>query len=388
MKRIPYGKQHIDPGDIQAVKEVLNSEWLTQGPGVKHFEKALAEYCGAKYAVAVSSGTAALHIACLAAGLKKGDEAITTPITFLATPNSVIYTGATPVFADIDYRTVNIDPEEIAFKITGKTKAVLPVHFAGLPADMPKIHKLAKKKKLIVIEDACHALGSEYKYRNRWIKVGSCKHSDMSVFSFHPVKAITTGEGGAVLTNSRDLYNKLCALRSHGTYKDERTFKKGAWVYEMRDIGFNYRITDIQSALGTHQLEKIGTFLSKREKISRLYDEAFSGMEEIISGQSFSDSSRKHARHLYLLRVNKNKVKYRKKDIFDKFISRGIGVQIHYIPIYKQPFYIRKGYKNVICSNAEKYYQEAFSLPLYPDLNISDVKRVIKTVKEILKEAK
>jgi len=385
MKKISYGRQSIAASDVSAVSRVLVSDFLTQGPEVRKFEEALAEYALARYAVAVSSGTAALHIACLAAGLGKGEEAITTPITFLATPNSVIYSGARPVFADIDHGTVNIDPSRVKAKITKRTKAVLPVHFAGLAADMPAIKKAAGRKGVVIIEDACHALGAEYKHGDEWIKVGSCRHSDMAVFSFHPVKAITTGEGGAVLTNSEALYKKLLSLRSHGTYKDASTAQKGAWVYEMRNIGFNYRLTDIQSALGRNQLKRIGAFLAEREKIAGFYDKAFAGMEELLPGQKFDKKRARHARHLYLLRLNTEKTKLKRKEVFEALAKKGICAQVHYMPVHKQPFYRENGYSGVKCPNAEKYYEEVLSLPIYPGLRVSDVKRVIRGVKDTLR---
>jgi dTDP-4-amino-4,6-dideoxygalactose transaminase len=267
MRRISYGRQYIDKEDIREAIKVLRSDLLTQGPKVVEFESLLAGYCGAKYAVAVSSGTAALHIACLVAGLKKRDEAITTPMTFAATANSVLYTGAKPVFADINPETANIDARKISAHITGRTKAILPVHYAGLPCDMHSISKIAKKRGIVVIEDACHALGASYKHNKRWVKVGNCALSDMVVFSFHPVKSITTGEGGAVLTDRKELYEKLLMLRSHGITKERSKFTGsdalscGDWYHEMQLLGFNYRITDFQCAMGISQLKKLDDFI-------------------------------------------------------------------------------------------------------------------------------
>src|SRR3989338_10997620 len=294
---LPYGRQWIDEDDIKAVVEVLRSDWLTKGPKVEEFEKAMAEYCGAKYAVAVSSGTAALHLACLVAGIKQGDEAITSPITFVASANCVLYCGGKPVFADIDKDTYNIDPAEIKKKITKKTRAIIPVHFAGLPCDMGAIKKIAEEYDLIIIEDACHALGAEYGIQNpglrtkeEWIKVGSCSHSDMAVFSFHPVKHITTGEGGAVLTNNEKFYEKLLLFRNHVITKDPEKFTNkdlafplsseplihnpNPWYYEMQELGFNHRITDMQCALGISQLRKLDSFISRRRKIVSIYNQA------------------------------------------------------------------------------------------------------------------
>lgn len=387
MERIPYGRQSIDKSDINAVSGVLRSSWMTQGPKVSEFEEALARYCGARYAVAVSSGTAALHLACLAAGLKEGDEAVTTPVTFLATPNSVFYAGAKPVFADIDYETVNISPAEIKKRITRKTKAVLPVHFAGLPCNMKEISAIAKKNKLTVIEDACHALGAEYSSGGKWIKVGSCRHSDMAVFSFHPVKTIALGEGGAITTNSRKIYEKLLALRSHGTYKDKKTAAEGSWYYEMRDFGFNYRLTDIQCSLGISQLGKIDRFLGRRKRIASAYNKAFGEMGELIRVPEVESSEKKHAWHLYLLRLNLKKLSSSRKKVFDSLRRKGIDVQVHYIPVSRQPFYRKKGYGKEKYISSEKYYKETISLPIYPGLKDQQLKYVIKTVKDVLEKA-
>jgi perosamine synthetase len=380
MKPIPYGRQYVDKDDIKAVVDVLKSDWLTQGPKVKEFENAICKYAGAKYAVAVSSGTAALHLACLVIGLGKGDEAITTPITFLATPNSVLYTGARPVFADIDYDTVNIDPDEIRKKITSKTKAVLPVHFSGLPCDMPEIYKIAKKNGLKIIEDACHALGAEYRHNGKWIKVGSCRHSDMTVFSFHPVKHITTGEGGAITTNNKKLYEKLCALRSHGVYRDRKmSIEKGPWYYEMRDLGFNYRMTDFQCALGLSQLKNVESFIEKRRYIAKMYDMRFSGMEGLSI--SVINLEAKHAYHLYVIKIDFSKFNITKKEFMIKLKAKGILVQVHYIPVYKQPFYR----ENIVSSSfllkkSDEYYKKTISIPLYPGMNKDDVNRVAEAV--------
>jgi len=383
MKYIPYGRQYIDKDDIKEVVKVLKSDWLTQGPMVQRFEEALARYCGAKYVVAVSSGTAALHLACLVSGLKKGDEAITSPITFLATPNAVLYTGAKPVFADIDYDTININPEEIEKSITKKTKVILPVHFAGLPCDMPEIARIARKYNLVVIEDACHALGAGYKANGKWIKVGSCKHSDMTVFSFHPVKHITTGEGGAITTNNKKIYEKLKALRSHGIYKDKSVLKKGQWYYEMRDLGFNYRITDFQCALGISQLKKIGRFIKRRIEITGIYNSFFkniSGAEIPFSGNGFKSSW-----HIYALKIDYKYFGLKRQAFMDALKKRGITTQVHYIPVYKQPFY-KTNYKSSFrrYPGAEAYYEKALTLPVYPGIADKDIKRILYCIRRVL----
>lgn len=407
MKKIPYGRQYIDSSDIKEIVKVLKSDWVTQGPKIRDFEEALCGYTGAKYAVAVSSGTAALHVACLAAGIKHGDEVITSPITFLASANCVLYCGGRPVFADVQEDTVNIDPHEIRKHINKKTKAVIPVHFAGHPADMEKIRHIAKKHNLIVIEDACHALGAEYRVKERgtkdggrrttdegrrtgdgdWVKIGSSMHSDMTAFSFHPVKSITTGEGGAVLTNRRDLYEKLLMLRNHGITKDNNRLTvdgsrfTGSWYYEMQMLGFNYRITDIQCALGVSQLRKIDKFLQRRREIKELYNKEFGQIDEITlpKERGYSNSSW----HLYVIRL---KDAGKRKEVFDRLQKMGISAQVHYIPVYFHPYYRRIGYDKISCPNAEKFYRSAVSIPLYPAIRKSELRYVIDTLKEALEK--
>lgn len=383
MKIIPYGRQSLGADDRKAVLETLRSDWLTQGPKVSEFEEIFAAYCGAKYAVAVANGTAALHLACLAAGLKKGDEAITSPISFMATSNAVLYAGALPVFADIDYETVNISSAEIRKKITSRTKAVLPVHMAGLPADLKEISALAKKRGLVVIEDGCHALGAEYREN----KIGSCRYSDMTVFSFHPVKHITTGEGGMITTNSKAYYEKLLRLRTHGIVKTPRLNKRyGGWYMEMRDLGFNYRITDLQCALGISQLKKLSGFIRKRRAIAARYDAGFKDFSDKVKLPSLNYPDRTHAWHLYLLRL----LKYDRRKFYDALVREGIKAQVHYIPITNQPYYkvLLKG-KRINVPQSRRYYEQTISLPMYPSLKNKEIDRIIDFTKSvILRESK
>ncbi|TBR14790.1 UDP-4-amino-4,6-dideoxy-N-acetyl-beta-L-altrosamine transaminase [bacterium] len=379
MKRISYGRQSIDGSDIKAVAGVLMSDWLTQGPKVKEFEDALCKYTGARYAVAVSNGTAALHLACLAAGLKAGDEAITSPITFVASANCILYCRAKPIFADIREETVNIDPKEIQKKLTKKTKVLIPVHFAGYPYDMEEINRIAKKHDLVIIEDACHALGAEYKGS----KIGSCQYSDMAVFSFHPVKSITTGEGGAILTNNRKYYEKLLLLRTHGITKEKSKLKnkgEGSWYYEMQELGFNYRITDLQCALGISQLKRIKSFMAKRRKIADIYDKNLSAMKNI--SLPYKSGNVKSARHIYYILLKDYR---KKKDIFNKLQAAGIHAQVHYIPVHLQPYYRENfGYKTGDYKKAEAYYHKAITLPLYPGLKLSEAEYVLNILRKAL----
>jgi len=382
---IPYATQWIDEEDILAVAEALRSAYLTQGPLVEEFEKKVAEYCGARYAVAVNSGTSALHIACLAAGIKTGDEVITSAITFAASANCVLYCGGKPVFADIDPGTALIEPADIRKKITKKTKAVIPVHFAGHPADMEEINKIAREKNLIVIEDAAHAIGARYKLMesNDWVKVGSCAHSDMTIFSFHAVKQLTTGEGGMVLTNNEALYKKLILFRSHGITRDPSllTFNQspltGPWYYEMQELGYNYRLTEIQCALGLSQLKKLYEFISRRKEIANIYDEAFAKMEDIdyIREKQGFDSSR----HLYVILVNN------REEVFNFLRKKAnILVNVHYIPVYHHPYYQKLGYGRGLCPRAEEFYLRAISIPMFPKLTNDEVHYVIEKVRQAL----
>ena len=369
---IPYGRQSIDENDIQSVVEVLKSDFLTTGPAIADFEKKVADYTGAKYAVAISNGTAALHAACFAAGIGEGDEVITTPVPFAASSNCVLYMGGTPVFADIDMKTYNICPEDIEKKITAKTKAIIPVHFTGQPCDMDKINEIAKRHKLTVIEDAAHALGAVYKGR----KIGSI--SDMTTFSFHPVKHITTGEGGMIVTNNEKLYERLKLFRSHGITREEKLLLKneGPWYYEQQALGYNYRITDIQCALGCSQMNKLDMFLKKRRDIAERYNKAFAGNKNIVA--PYQDESGINAYHLYVIWV-KPEIR---KELFIRLREAGIGVNVHYIPVYMHPYYRENGYENVTCPNAERYYGGAVSIPIYPALTKEEQRYVIDKVNE------
>ncbi|WP_457755683.1 UDP-4-amino-4,6-dideoxy-N-acetyl-beta-L-altrosamine transaminase [Thermodesulfatator indicus] len=383
IKYIPYGKQYIDQDDIKAVEEVLKADFITQGPKVPEFEKKLAEYCDAKYAVVFNSGTSALHAAYFAVGLKEDDEFITTPITFVATANAGLFLRAKPIFIDVEANTGNIDASKIEGKISSQTKLIVPVHYAGHPCDMEKIKEIADRYGLSIVEDACHALGAKYKGS----KIGSCKYSDATVFSFHPVKHITTGEGGAVLTNRNDIYEKLLMFRNHGVTKEEEKFvkmKEGDWYYEMQFLGFNYRMTDIQAALGISQLKKLDKFIERRRKIVEIYNKAFD------CNPYFNIPVEKdyayHSYHLYPIRL-KNNYKDKKKEIFQLLRRKELGVQVHYIPVYIHPYYQQLEYREGESPVAEEFYKREISLPLYPAMTEENVNFVIETVFNVFKEA-
>lgn len=373
-KMIPYGRQTIEEDDIQAVVDVLRSDYLTTGPKIAEFEKMVADYVGAKYAVAISNGTSALHAACFAAGIQPGDEVITTPLTFAASSNCVLYCGGTPVFADVDLKTYNIDPEDIRRKITDKTKAIIAVHLAGQPCDMDEIHKIAKEHDLIVIEDGAHALGSVYKGK----KVGTL--SDMTTFSFHPVKPITTGEGGMIVTDNEEFYQKMMLFRSHGITRDENlmTRNDGPWFYQQLDLGYNYRITDIQCALGCSQMKKLDRFLALRKEIVARYNEAFADCENIVTPYQLPETE--SGWHLYIVQVKNCD----RRKVFEALREHGIAVNVHYIPVYLHPYYQEHGYKDVHCRNAEEVYSHIISLPLYPTLTEEQQQYVIETLKHVI----
>lgn len=378
-KFIPYGKQWIDEKDVESVVSVLESDWLTNGPKVAEFEKKFAKYVNANFAVAVSSGTAALHTASFAAGISKGDEVITTPMTFAASSNCVLYQDGNPVFADIDKKTYNIDPDKIRKKITKEIKAIIPVDYTGQPCELDEINEIAEEQDLTVIEDASHAVGSAYKGK----KIGSI--SDLSIFSFHPVKHMTTGEGGMITTDSKELYDKMMLFRNHGIIKDEDDFiskSDDGWFYEQQILGYNYRITDLQSALGISQLSKIDDFIKRRIKIVKGYNEAFETVDEIIT--PFHPDYVNPSWHLYVIQLNLEKLSVTRKKVFDELRKNGLGVQVHYIPVYFHPYYQKLGYKKGLCPNAEWLYDRIISLPLYPKMTDKEVDYVIETVKNVV----
>jgi len=382
-RAISYGRQTIEPDDVEAVVAALGSGFLTQGPLVEEFERKLASYTGAKYAVVCSNGTAALHLACKAAGLGPGDKVLTSPLTFLASANAALYVGASVEFADID-GTCNIDLAEVERKVKAdqSIKALIPVHFAGLPCDMEEAGRIAHQSNLIVIEDACHALGATWTdSKGVTRKVGSSSHSDMTVFSFHPVKSITTGEGGAVTTNSRKLYEKLLSLRTHGTVREpSRLFHPQGlpWYYEMQDLGFNYRLTDIQSALGISQLGKLDRFIARRAEIAALYCRLLTKYP-FIKVPSVPEG-RASAWHLYAVRIDFQGLGASKKELFELMASIGINLQVHYIPVHTQPYYRALGHKPGDFPEAERFYEEEVSLPIYPLLSDEEAAAVAEAL--------
>ncbi len=375
---LPYGRQSIDEADIEAVIEVLRSDWLTTGPKVAEFEEAFAEWLGSKYAVSFSSGTAALHGAAFAAGLKPGDEAITSPMTFAATANCVLYQRATPVFADVSPDTLNLDPKDCARRITPQTKAILPVDYAGHPADLDEFAALAEKHGLVVIEDACHALGAEYRGR----KVGSI--SQMSVFSFHPVKHLTTGEGGMVATDNSLFAETLRRFRNHGISSDARQRQQdGEWFYEMVLLGFNYRLTDIACALGIQQLERLESNLARRRDIATRYNGAFAEIPGIIAPKVREDVN--PAWHLYPIRLRLENLSDGRAQIFRALRAENIGVSVHYVPVHLHPYYRdRFGYKPGAYPVAEDAYERLLSLPMFHGMSDQDVDDVIRAVSKVM----
>ena len=375
-----YGKQYIDEDDIEAVVKVLKSPLITCGPKVEELEKELCIFTGAKYCVVLSNGTAALHASCAAAGIKDGDEVITTPMTFAATSNSVLYMGGKPVFVDIDPETYNIDPNEIKKKITERTKAVIAVDFTGQAAELDEIREICINNNLLLIEDASHAIGTKYKGR----PIGSI--SDMTTFSFHPVKTITGGEGGAVMTNDKDLAEKLLLFRTHGITRNTQLFENephGPWYYEQIMQGYNYRLTDFQAALLISQLNKMDIFSTRRKEISKRYDEAFAAFDLVTLQRDIPESDT--TRHLYILNLNLEKLSVTRKEIHDALRAENICCNVHYIPVYYQPFYEKLGYKKGLCPQAEKLYERILSIPFYYSMTDEDVESVIEGVYKVVR---
>lgn len=374
-----YGHQYIDEADIQAVVDVLKSDYLTCGPKIGELEEKLCQVTGAKYAVACSNGTAALHMACMAAGIGAGDEVITTPITFAASANCALYCGARPVFADIDEETYNIDPQSVAEKVNGKTKAVVAVDFTGQSVELDELLAVCREKGLVFIEDGAHVIGTKYKGRAN----GSI--ADMTTFSFHPVKTVTGGEGGAVLTNNEEYYKKLLLYRSHGITRDTGLLEhepEGGWYYEQIDLGYNYRITDMQAALIISQLDKLQMFSKRRKEIVARYNEAFSKLPQIAVQKEIPESDT--TRHLYILRLVPEKLKIGRKEFFDALAAENICCNVHYIPTYYFPYYQKLGFAKGICPKAEKLYEEMLSIPLYYAMTDKDVEDVIRAVTKIV----
>ncbi len=379
---IYYGRQSVNEQDIKAVEEVLRSDFLTQGPTIERFEQCVADYCGAKYALAVTNATSALHIASKAAGLSRVDTLWTSPITFVASANCGRYCGAEVDFVDIDDTTYDMSADELEKKLAagGRPKVVVPVHLCGQSCDMEKIHTLAQKYGFTVIEDASHALGATYK----GTRVGSCKYSDMTVFSFHPVKIVTTGEGGMVLTNNQELYEKLVLYRSHGITRDASKMTKesdGPWYYQQIELGYNYRMTDIQAALGYSQMKRLDTFVARRRQLAQRYDELLADLPIRIPKQSADTNS---SWHIYVVRLDKTRTSKSKAEIFEEMKKRGVTLNLHYIPVHLQPYYQALGFKRGDFPASERYYEEAFTLPLYYELTDEQQDQVVNVLRDVL----
>lgn len=387
---IPYGRHYLDEDDIQAVADVLRKGPLTQGPLVETFERVIADYVGARYAVAVASGTAALHLAALAAGVGPGTSLVTSPITFVASSNAALYAGGGALFADIDPATVNLSPQSLAEVLARhpETRAVVPVHFAGLPCDMPAIKRAADEAGAVVIEDAAHALGATYATGER---VGSCAHALMTTFSFHPVKAIAAGEGGMITTNDEPTYRRLLRLRSHGINKLDDPLQaasqadtggvRNPWYYEMQELGYHYRITDIQCALAISQFTKLETFLARRGALVERYDAAFAGLRYVRPAQSSGRDRSGH--HIYILRIDYAAAGTTRARIMNELKARDIGTQVHYIPVPAQPYYRALGFRPEDYPHAQRYYEEALTIPLFYSLTDAEQQRVITAVNEL-----
>ncbi len=383
---IPYGRQNISEADIQAVVEVLRSDFLTQGPVVPVFEKTIADYCGAQHAVAVNSATSALHVACLALGVGKNDVVWTTPITFVASANCALFCGARIDFVDIDPRTYNLSVDRLAEKLAqaeqagNLPKVVIPVHFSGQPCDMAGIYALSQQYGFKIIEDASHAIGGKYQGE----AIGNCRYSDITVFSFHPVKIITTGEGGMAMTNDAQLAKRMQLLRSHGITRDATEMTEtpdGPWYYQQIALGFNYRMTDMQAALGISQMRRLDEFVAKRHAIARRYDELLANLPVVIPWQNQDNYS---GMHLYVIRLKLAEIGKTHREVFKALRAAGIGVNLHYIPVYHQPYYEKLGFGTGYCPEAEKYYAEAVSLPMYPALTEAQQDCAVAVLTEVL----
>jgi perosamine synthetase len=392
---LPYGKQWIDDDDVAAVTRVLRADFLTQGPEVRRFEETLSEVTGAKYVVAVANGTAALHLACTAAGVKTGDVGITSTITFVASANAIRYAGGRSRFADVDPETglVAIDSlrqraEELT-RVGTPPKVLVPVDLTGAVADLPALQKIARRSNALVIEDAAHSLGASYEHEGKTYRAAACAHSDMAILSFHPVKHITSGEGGAITTNDEGLFRELCDLRTHGITKDAARLERndGPWYYEQRTLGFNYRITDLQCALGTSQLGKLDRFLARRRTIAALYDAAFSSCSTRVRALRVPTNV-VSAYHLYVICLvprpaeDLASIRSRRRSLYDALAARKIFTQVHYIPVHSQPDFVRNGMGDEVLPGAEAYYAGCLSLPMFPAMTDSDVDRVVNAVLE------
>ena len=379
--RIYYGRQYIDEADCEAVRNVLLSDYLTTGPKITELEQRLCDLTGAKYAVAIANGTAALHAVCHAMEIGAGDEVITTPMTFAASANCILYCGGKPVFADIEPGTYNISPEAAEKLITPRTKAIIAVDFTGQAAKYDELRAICNRHDLVLIDDAAHSIGTKYKEKY----IGNI--GDMTTFSFHPVKTVTGGEGGAILTNNKEYHDKMTLFRTHGITRDQNKMENPSvdyWYYEQVELGYNYRLTDIQAALITSQLDKLDMFAARRKKIVHRYNEAFADMPEIIVQQDISQSDT--VQHLYIIQLNFELLKTSRLDFFNMMSEEGVVCNVHYIPVYYHPYYQRIGYKKGLCPVAEKVYEGFLSIPLYYSLTDEDVERVITAVKKAVEK--
>lgn len=381
---LPYARQSIDASDVRAVANVLRSSHLTTGPAVEKFERKFADMTGAKYAVAVSSGTSALHVALAAAGIGPGDEVVTTPYSFAATSNAILHAGAVPKFADIRPDTFNIDPEWVEKEIRKRTRAVLAVHFAGLPCDLDHLRRICRRRGLRLIEDAAHALGAVYKGR----PIGSV--GDLTTFSFHPAKHITTGEGGMITTSSKVFAERMRRFRNHGITADvNQRIKQNSWKYDIHEIGYNYRLSDIHCALGMSQLDKLGRFVRRRREIALMYRSELRNLDEIVLPEGEKTAGTIHSWHLFMVRLRLNRIRADRDAVFRELRRKGIGVNVHYMPIHLFKYYrTRFGCRFGDFPNAERLFQEALSLPLFPSMTRSDVRRVVKALKGTIADIK